>query len=441
MGVKFYIRTKSNSNRKASLNPSKSQQVSNKVNNNNNNEYKNTSRRNTAPTAKGNNIENPTKRFYTQLSTPSNFKNTNAVTHLKEGKNENDIRIKNNIRTSSFPLTNFNSHTPLNESKNFIRKNLPIERKYSKSTNDQVAINEEEDFKEFNKFIKDAYGTTEDHNNSDREEPAATMNIDEVFNDNFPNKPTQETNWFLKENVNSVTNIDNDSPSKSAPNAENINTNKRIFSLNKPSSRLQRFNNIAKNVASPVRELLPMSKAHVSHSNMNENVIKNPVNVICSNNTNENNKAVVSMLTKQYGPKGLNGPLMQKQVISKPKAKNTTIKAIYNTNIIKKFLNTNKMQINNKSDIKTLTNSIIQHQQQQEEILDCKKNKTLIEIKTKFPNKKQLQPTTVKNQVLMNNEVAAQLFENRRDKRRQMQENAKKVIFFYELTQFSNFYV
>ncbi len=418
--VKFYIRTKSNNNNKRqSLSFGKPQL--NKISQNN--EIKQTGRRNTAPSSKVNCNEVVVRRFVTQLSTPNNSKPSFI---FKESKIVNDNKLaRNNATGGSLNKRNERrqiNRTPVADSKNFVRKTTPsvveVGSTKTKSVND-ILNSDDEDFREFNNFIHENYD-----DNSDKEELIINEEIEDLNQDSEGVKLTRETSWFLRDN-------DND----------------RVLSLNKPDSRLQRLNSFSKGLVNPVRELFPLNKAQVIH-NDNDLVFQNNFNY--DSMMPPHNKGNNSELAKQYMPKNLNNQFYQKN--TKKQGKSQTIKAIYNTTLIKKFLNTNKMQLCNKGEVKSITNEIIQQNEQQffrstsqlqsqqtlqqdlmMDNLDSNKFKKKVMIDNKNiikvgSNKKTLQASQVKNQASANNEAAiSQFFDDKKMKKRRLKENARKV--------------
>jgi hypothetical protein len=250
--VKFYIRTKLNSNKKYPITqaktPNKSGNTNNSQNsynsnNNNNNEYKNNARRNTAPTSNLKSNEISRRNFFTQLSQPNNLKTVSttagvSVTNssLKDGKN--DLKFMKTTKT------------PVLESKNFIRKptittqqsSPSVDTKKANIVNESIVSNnnnnnDEEDFNSFNNFIHKIDGDEDGDKNSEGKQELITMEeIDQVLNEyNEGNKVTNETTWFLKENENNAT-----------PCSE------KTLDQSKPNSRLQKLNNIS-SLNSPVQ--------------------------------------------------------------------------------------------------------------------------------------------------------------------------------------------
>ena len=445
--VKFYIRTKSNSNKKFSISQTKVQNKSNPQNvQTSNGEYKG-GRRNTAPTSNLKANEMSRKNFFTQLSQPNNTRA--AATISKEGnKSTGDLKYtknSNNYKATTSQISNL-INTPVTESKNFIRKQptsttpvatLSMETKKTKLVNELIASNsnninnEEEDFRAFNNFIHKI-----DANEDDEREELITMEeIDEVLNGFTGTKlATHETNWFLNDNSENSNNNNNGTPSA-----------EKGLNSSKPNSKLSRFQNISKSsFGSPVRELLPMNKATVSHSNMSEvemNVLtRNQINFMSNDNKAAlnilgiSNVSVMGNKQQNISKNSNNSSIMQnkQQLASKQKSK-TQIKAIYSTNLIKKFLNTNKMQITSKHDIKAIA-SLNNMQQQEKEQQDgqaqnniennSKKKAYLTEYKHKLSYKKTLQQNETKNSVVSESVV----LDNKKLKRKRMKENAKKVI-------------
>ena len=417
--VKFYIRTKLNSTKKFSITqtktPNKSGASNNSQNsyNTSNSEYRNNNtRRNTAPTSNSKTNEISRKNFFTQLSQPNNLKTVSTigggtgVSSLRDGKN--DLKFLKN-----------NKAPPVSESKNFIRKSTVtpqivsssnVETKKTKLVEELIASsnnNDEDDFRAFNNFIHKIDGDEDDKNSEGKEELITMEEIDEVLNEynNEGTKVTNETAWFLKDTE--------------------TNAIEKTFDQSKPNSRLQKLNNISS--FSPVREILPMGKAIVSHNEAENILTKNQLNLVGISSLN-GTKPQYS-LTKNSNNNSNTLSQQNKFLTSKQKSKPQTIKAVYSTNLIKKLFNANN-KTNNKSELKAVIGNSLsqepQDQQQQETPNNDNnsKKRTLIEYKNKYSNRKAMQPSTVKNLVMSNDQVT---FDNKKLKRKRMKEQARKV--------------